>query len=133
LVRVQANPKKELSLMRRRDDLDRQLRSTNRVRAGFAEDAAPRALLEEIGARIVAGARPLEVDGRQRRFSRPTARRGVILGSVVGVLAVGAAAAATVLSTNTAGAPGFCQTVSSETAGIPFPDGYQAWRNWALL
>ena len=44
-----------------------------------------------------------------------------------------AGAAATVLSTSTAGAPGFCQTVSSETANIPFPDGYQAWQNWALL
>lgn len=115
-----------------RDDLDCELVVANRVRAGFAEDAASRALLDEIGAGIVATGRPLGVDGR-RRFSRPAARRGVILGSVVGVLAVGVAAAATFLSTNTAGAPGFCQTVVSETATIPFPAGYQAWRNWALL
>lgn len=119
-------------MRRREDDLDEQLRSANLVRTGVAEDAASCALLDEIGARIVASGRPLEGAGRGR-FSRPTARRGVILGSVVGVLAVGVAAAATVLSTDTAGAPGFCQTVVSETASIPFPDGYQAWRNWALL
>jgi hypothetical protein len=53
--------------------------------------------------------------------------------AVIGVLAVGGAAAATLLTTNTIGAPGFCQTITAETAGIPFPPGYQSWKNWTLL
>jgi hypothetical protein len=124
---------KELRLMRSQIDLDHELESANRVPSGFADNDESRALLDEIGARIVASERPRAAVSHRRRFSRPFARRGLIIGSAVGVLAVGVAAAATVLSTSTAGAPGFCQTVSSETANIPFPDGYQAWQNWALL
>ena len=119
--------------MRSHIDLDHQLESADRVPSGFADSDESRVLLDEIGARIVASDRPVAAATDRRRFSPPFARRGLILGSAVGVLAVGAAAAATVLSTSTAGAPGFCQTVSSETANIPFPDGYQAWSNWALL
>jgi hypothetical protein len=124
---------KELRLMRNQMDLDHQLESANRVPSGFADDDESRALLDEIGARIVASDRARAAATGRYRFSQPFARRGLILGSAVGVLAVGAAVAATVLSTSTAGAPGFCQTVSSETADIPFPDGSQAWQNWALL
>jgi hypothetical protein len=124
---------KELRLMRSQVDLDHQLESANRVPCGFADGEESRALLDEIGTRIVATDRRLVAVTHRRRLSRSFARRGLILGSAVGVLAVGAAAAATVLSTSTAGAPGFCQTASSETADIPFPDGYQAWQNWALL
>ena len=119
--------------MRSRIDLDHQLGSANRVPSGFADSDESRALFDEISARIVASDRPRVTATHRRRLSPPFARRGLILGSAVGVLAVGAAAAAAVLSTSTAGAPGFCQTVSSETANIPFPDGYQAWQNWALL
>jgi hypothetical protein len=58
-----------------------------------------------------------------------------VLASVIGTLVVGAAAAATVtiVESTTVGTPGFCQTALRETADIPFPDGDQAWKNWALL
>lgn len=118
--------------MRSQIDLDHELRSANRVPAGFAYSDESRALLDDIGSQIIATSQPRGA-ARSRRLSPPFAKRGMIIASVAGLLAVGAAAAATILNTNIAGAPGFCQTVLSETADIPFPDGDQAWRNWALL
>lgn len=120
--------------MRTQNDLDDQLRLANRVAAGFADSYESRSLLDEIGAQIVASELPPEV-GRRRRFSPPIARRGVVLASVIGTLAAGGAAAATavILSSSTVGAPGFCQTVVSETSEVQFPSGDQAWKNWALL
>lgn len=52
---------------------------------------------------------------------------------MVGIVAVGAAAAATIISTDKIGAPGYCQTITNETSGIPFPSGYQSWKHWTML
>ncbi len=116
------------------DDIDRRWRAANRVPAGITHTDASRELMDEIRARIVASERPSK-ERRRFRLRFPATRRGVVLGSVIGALAVGGAAAATatILSSNTVGAPGFCQTTLNATADIPFPSGDQAWRNWALL
>lgn len=120
--------------MESQDYLDQQLRVANRVPAGFVESDESDALMEEIGARILASPGRSEVR-RGGRLRLPLARRGLVLASVLSVLVVGGAAAATVtiVESNTVGAPSFCQTVLNETAGIPFPSGDQAWKNWALL
>ena len=60
-------------------------------------------------------------------------RRGVVLASVVGGVAVAGAAAATMIATDTIGAPGYCQTITNETSGIPFPSDYQSWQDWTML
>lgn len=120
--------------MEGQDYLDRQLRVANRVPAGFVETDEADALMEEIVARILASPGGAEVR-RAGRLRLPFARRGLVLASVLSALVVGGAAAATVtiVESNTVGAPSFCQTVLTETAGIPFPGGDQAWKNWALL
>jgi hypothetical protein len=120
--------------MESQDYLDQQLRVANRVPAGFVETDEADALMDEIGARILASPGRSEVR-RAGRLRLPFARRGLVLASVLSALVVGGAAAATVsiVESNTVGAPSFCQTVLNETADIPFPSGDQAWRNWALL
>jgi hypothetical protein len=57
----------------------------------------------------------------------------VVLSSVIGLLAVGGAAAATVALTTTDGAAGSCQTLQQATASVPYPAGDQAWQNWVLI
>jgi hypothetical protein len=77
----------------------------------------------------------LPVRGRKRRarLRLAFARRGVVLGSAIGVLAVAGAAAATVALTTTDGAAGSCQTLQQAAASVPYPAGDQAWQNWVLL
>lgn len=120
--------------MEGRDYLDEQLRVANRVPGGFVDTDEANVVMDEIGARILARAGRAEVR-RSGRVRLPLARRGLVLASVLSALVVGGAAAATVtiLDSNTVGTPSFCQTVLHETANIPFPDGDQAWKNWALL
>lgn len=115
------------------DDLDGRLKSTNPLPSGIPHTDATRARLDEIRLWARSGDRDL---GRQRgRLRLSSARRGVVIGSAVGVLAVGGAAAATTILTATSvvGAPGFCQTAINATSDVPFPSGDQAARNWALL
>lgn len=115
------------------DDVDRRWRAANRVPAGITHTDASRELMDELRARIVAADRLAE-EPRRSRLRLPVARRSVVLGSVIGLLAVGGAAAATtILASGTIGAPGFCHAAVKATASIPFPAGDQAWRNWALL
>lgn len=116
------------------DYLDQQLRVANRVPVGFVDADEAHAVMDAIGARILADTRPAEVR-RSGRWRLPFARRGLALASVVSALVVGGAAAATVtlVDSNTVGTPSFCQTVLNETANVPFPAGDQAWKNWALL
>jgi hypothetical protein len=84
--------------------------------------------------RLWAQSGPRQPTPKRGRLRLLIARRGLAIGSAIGVLAVGGAAAATnILSTSTVGAPGFCQTAIDATASIPFPAGDQAARNWALL
>lgn len=118
------------------DDLDRRLRRVNRVPAGTVHTAASRARLEEIRVQARSGPRPSEARPRTVRLSigERLTRRGVVIASVVAVLAVGGAATAAILDgTDTIGAPGYCQTIIDKTSSIPFPSGYQSWRNWTLL
>ena len=65
---------KELRLMRSHIDLDHQLESANHVPFGFADSDESRALLDEIGARIVASDRPRAaarlIDAASRRRLR---------------------------------------------------------------
>ena len=144
--------------MEDRDYIDQRLRAANRVPNGTGSTAASEALLDRIGARImaepVADEQPTRRAKRQSRLRFPRARRGVLLGSVVGLVAVGGAAAATtILSTYTGqytsgqqvqqfgsgqflriGASGFCQAANKLAATIPYPDGErQAWIDWSLL
>jgi hypothetical protein len=122
-----------------RDYIDRRLRAANRVPVATAGTATSEAVLDRIGARIVAepvADRPAVSKAQRRSRQRfPVARRGVVLGSVIGVLAVGGAAAATVALTGAVsdGASGSCQALMSATANVPYPAGDQAWRNWTLL
>ena len=123
----------EVRSMRRmtdRDDLDRRLRAANRVPGGVAPTPAFRVRLDEIRLRARSGPRDTEPHTRRRL---PVVRRGVVLASVVGVVAVAGAAAATIIATDTIGAPGYCQTITNETSGIPFPSGYQSWQDWTML
>jgi len=115
-------------------DLDQRWRDANRLPAGIRHTDASRELMNEIRARIVASGRPVERRGRFR-LRLPTARRGVVLGSAIGVLAVGGAAAAatTIFASGTIGAPGFCQAERNATASVQYPAGDQAWQNWVLL
>ena len=114
------------------DDLTARLRATNPLPSGIAHTDATRARMDEIRLWARSGLR--EPSPSRRGLRLLIARRGVVVGSAIGVLAVGGAAAATtILSTSTVGAPGFCQTAINATASIPFPAGDQAARNWALL
>jgi hypothetical protein len=109
-------------------------RAADRVPDGITQTDASRDLMDQIRAGIVASERPVRKPRRFRvRF--PAAGRGVALGSVVGLLAVGGAAAATLVLTGGVmdGASGSCQTLMNATANVPYPAGDQAWRNWALL
>lgn len=115
------------------DVLDR-WRAADRVPGGIAHSHASRELMDQIRARIVVGERPVKESSRFR-VRVPAARRGVALGSAVGLLLVGGAAAATVALTSTTidGAAGSCQTLTNATANVPYPAGDQAWQNWVLL
>jgi hypothetical protein len=94
-------------------------------------------VLDRLGVRImaepVADRPPVSKAQKRTRLRFPAARRGVVLGSAIGVLAVGGAAAATVALTTTDGAAGSCQTLQRATASVPYPAGDQAWQNWVLL
>lgn len=116
------------------DDLDQRWRAANRVPSGITHTDASCELMDEIRARIVASGRPVEKRSRSR-LRLPVARRGVVLGSAIGVLAVGgvAAAATTIFASGTIGAPGFCQAARNATASVQYPAGDQAWQNWVLL
>lgn len=138
------------------DDIDRRLRAANRVPIGTGGAAGSQALLDELGTRIVAEpvAAERSVGGARRRMRlRPRfARRGVLLASVAGLLVVGGAAAATILTTYTGhynkgweikaggpgedmlmGAPNFCQAALKLSSDITYPAGYAAWRPWVLI
>lgn len=123
--------------MEDRDDIDRRLSAANRVPADAGGSARSEAVLDRLGARImserVVDALPVRGGRRRSRLRLAFARRGVVLGSAIGVLAVGGAAAATVALTTTDGAAGSCQTLRQATASVPYPAGDQAWQNWVLL
>lgn len=123
--------------MEDRDYSDRRLRAANRVPVTTGGTATSEAVLDRLGARIMsepaADALPVRVGGRRSRLRLAFARRGVVLGSAIGVLAVGGAAAATVALTTTDGAAGSCQTLQQAAASVPYPAGDQAWQNWVLL
>jgi hypothetical protein len=114
--------------------LDQQLHAANRVPVGMVGTDEGDALMDELGARILADTRRFEGRGRSRGRARFRGR-GLMLASLIGSLVVGAAAAATVtiVTSTTVGTPGFCQTALREAQDIPFPSGDQAWKNWALL
>lgn len=119
-----------MRLMSDHDDLDRRLRAANRVPGGVVPSPAFRVRLDEIRLRARSGPRGT---GPRTRRRLPIVRRGVALASVVGVVAVAGAAAATMIATDTIGAPGYCQTITNETSGIPFPSDYQSWQDWTML
>lgn len=120
-----------------REDLDRRLKATDPLPVGVVHTAATRARLDEIRVRARSGPREPESRraGLRSSIVRRATRRGVMIASAIGVLAVGgAAAAASILAgTDTIGAPGYCQSIIDNTSSIPFPPGYQSWRNWTLL
>jgi hypothetical protein len=141
-----------------RDYIDRRLRAANRVPVGTGNAASSDAVLDRIGARIIAepvvDELPVRRAGRRKRLRVPSARRGVLLASAIGLVVVGGAAAATtILSTYTGhyttgqdvqrfgsgqflriGASGFCQAAGNLAANVPYPDGDgQAWIDWSLL
>jgi hypothetical protein len=123
--------------MAEHDDLDRRLKAADPLPAGIVHTTASRARLDEVRVRARSGPRAPQPRRPDLRFSlgQRATRRGLVIASAIGVLVVGGAAAATtILTSNTVvGAPGFCQTVLNATADIPFPSGDQAGRNWALL
>jgi hypothetical protein len=129
------------------------LRAANRVPTGAVSTNALSDRLDAVGARITAVDPVFESPIRSHRRVRAS-RRTVVIGSVVGVLAVGgAAAAAGVLSTYTGqstsgwlsnaigsgqelrvGVPGYCQAALNATSSIPFPTAdAAAWKDWELL
>jgi hypothetical protein len=133
--------------------LNKRLRAANRVPTGAVSTNALSDRLDAIGARITATEPVFEPPVRSHRRVRAS-RRTVVVGSVVGVLAIGgAAAAAGVLSTYTGqstsgwlskaigsgqelrvGVPGYCQAALNATSNIPFPVAdATAWKDWALL
>src|ERR1700733_11374747 len=133
--------------------LNNRLRAANRVPTGAVSTNALSDRLDAIGARITAVDPVFESPNRSPRRVRAS-RRTVVIGSVVGVLAVGgAAAAAGVLSTYTGqstsgwlskaigsgrelrvGVPGYCQAALNAASSIPFPSAdAAAWKDWALL
>jgi hypothetical protein len=142
-----------------RDHIEQRLRAANRVPVGTGGRTDEQdAVLDRIGARIMAEPAAEELPVRRvrhrRRLRAPSARRGVLLASVVGLVVAGGAAAATmILSTYTGqyasgrqvqefgsgqflriGASGFCQAADQLAANIPFPTGdRQAWIDWSLL
>jgi hypothetical protein len=120
-----------------REYVDGRLRAANRVPVGTGGTARSEAVLDRIGTRIMAEpVADLPSVGKRQTWTRlrfPAARRGVVLSSVIGALAVGGAAAATVALTTTDGAAGSCQTLRQATASVPYPAGDQAWQNWVLI
>ncbi len=144
--------------MEDRDYIDRRLRAANRAPVGAEGTARSEAVLDRLGARIMTGPvadeLPVRPTQRRARLRIPSARRGVLLASVVGLVVVGGAAAATtILSTYTGnypsgqqvqqfgsgqflriGASGYCQAADKLAADIPYPTGdRQAWVDWSLL
>jgi hypothetical protein len=141
-----------------REYIDQRLGAANRVQRVTGGTAGSDPVLDRIGARIMAEhvteeAR-VRTAGRRTRLRATFARRGVLLASVVGLVVVGGAAAATtILSTYTGnytsgsqvqqfgsgqflriGASGFCQAAGKLAANIPYPAGDgQAWIDWSLL
>ncbi len=114
--------------------LDQQLRVANRAPEGVVATDEADALMDNLVARVLAETRPPKGPSRSRTWLL-FPRRGLALVAAIGTLVVGGAAAATVtiVDSATVGTLGFCPTALREAAGIPFPDGDQAWKNWALL
>jgi hypothetical protein len=138
------------------DELDRRLAASKPLPDGIVNIDASPATLDAIRLRARSGEREAPARAR-RRFAAllPATRRGALVFSVAGLVAVGGAAAATtaIISTYTGqtlspgmaaafgageqlaiGGAGYCDAVNKLTAGVPYPAGYAtAWRNWALL
>lgn len=133
--------------------LDKRLRAANRVPTGAVSTNALSDRLDAVGAKIISTDPVFEAPVRSHRRLRAS-RRTVVVGSVVGVLAIGgAAAAAGVLSTYTGqstsgwlskaigsgqelrvGVPGYCEAALNATSSIPFPAADQAsWKDWLLI
>jgi len=132
--------------------LDKRLRAANRVPTGAVSTNALGDRLDAVEAKIISTDPVFEAPVRSHRRLRAS-RRTVVVGSVVGVLAIGGvAAAAGVLSTYTGqtagplaaaigsgqelrvGVPGYCQAALNATSSIPFPTADQAsWKDWLLI
>jgi len=132
--------------------IDDRLRAANRVPTGAVSTNALSDRLDDVGARITGVDPVFESPVRSHRRVRAS-RRTVVIGSVVGVLAVGGVAAAgTILSTYTGqtagplaaavgsgqelrvGVPGYCQAALSATSSIPFPAAVgSSWKDWLLI
>jgi hypothetical protein len=138
------------------DELDRRLAASNPLPEGVLNTEASLATLDAIRLRARSGAREAPVPTRRRlSWLLPATRRGALVFSAAGMLAVGGAAAATtaIISTYTGqatppgiakavgagedlavGGAGYCDAVNRLTADVPYPSGYAtAWRDWALL
>jgi hypothetical protein len=132
--------------------LDDRLRAANRVPIGAVSTNALSDRLDDVGARITAADPVSESPIRSHRRVRAS-RRTVVIGSIVGALAVGGVAAAgTILSTYTGqtagplagalgsgqelrvGVPGYCQAALDATSSIPFPAADEtSWKDWLLI
>ncbi|MDA8069540.1 MAG: hypothetical protein M0T77_13180 [Actinomycetota bacterium] len=101
--------------MEDRDHIQRRLRAANRVPGAAGDTATPDAVLDQLGARIMTDNvvhRPAVAKTQRRaRLRVSVVRRGAVLSSVIGVLIVGGALAATVALTVPDGAAGSCQTL----------------------
>jgi hypothetical protein len=132
--------------------LNNRLRAANRVPTGALSTNALKDRLDSVGAKVTAVDSVVEAPVRPHRRSHAS-RRTVVVGSVLGVLAVGGVAAASnILSTYTGqsagplagalgsgqelrvGVPGYCQAALNATSSIPFPAADDpSWKDWLLI